>query len=76
MTHDDYSAYYHEFSVIADYLVTQHHLSEREKQILYLDGLPNSVHNLVLLRLELKCLDALSSDDYPFSAVHTGGKGA
>ena len=70
MTRDDYGAYYREFSVIADYLVTQHRLSEREKQILYLDGLPNSVHDPVLLRLELKCPDALSGDDYPFSAVH------
>jgi len=66
MTRRDLGEYLRTFIKIAQYLVSQDRLSEREKASRYLDGFPSWLRRAVLHRLLITDPHVIPDDRYPF----------
>ena len=70
MSQDDLGIYYRRFLSIADYLIKEDRLSERERNAFYLKGFPQPIQASIKKRLEIKCPDVRPADGYKLSDIH------
>ena len=70
MDREDYGAYYRKFTLYAKFLKSITHLSERDERLQFVDGLPESLCEKVLRRLELTHPAVAVSTDYPVADSH------
>ena len=70
MSQDDLGIYYRRFLSIADYLIKEDRLSERERNAFYLKGFPQPIRASIKKRLEIKCPDVRPADGYKLSDIH------
>ena len=74
MTRRDLGEYLRTFIKIAQYLVSQDRLSEREKASRYLDGFPSWLRRAVLHRLLITDPHVIPDDGYPFPDIHSAAE--
>ena len=70
MDREDYGAYYRKFTLYAKFLKSITHLSERDERLQFVDGLPESLREKVLRRLELTHPAVAVSAGYPVADSH------
>ena len=70
MTRDDFGDYYRRFLTYTTYLISKTRLTDRERNNLYLAGLPQPVRSRVLQRLAIKQPDVQPDDGYEFKDLH------
>ena len=70
MDHEDYGAYYPKFTLYAKFLKSITHLSKRDERLQFVDGLPESLREKVLRRLELTHPAVAVSAGYPVADSH------
>ena len=67
---DDYGFYYRTFTTYAGYLINKDRLSNHQKRLSYLKGLPGSLRRKVTRQLEHEFPHTSAHDGYPLSDVH------
>ena len=70
MDREDYVAYYRKFTLYTKFLKSITHLSEYDERLQFVDGLPESLCEKVLCRLELTHPTVTVSTGYPVADSH------